>query len=54
MLCLFLVAAYHVMWNDSIVEKNVDKWAVNIIRLSREQRHLDRAKLMNFWETLDK
>jgi hypothetical protein len=49
-----LVAAFHLKWDESILEKNVANWSVNIIQLSRNKRHLDRAKLMNFWEILDK
>ena len=48
------VAAFHIKWDESILEKNIANWSVNIIQLSRSKRHLDRAKLMNFWEILDK
>jgi parafibromin len=48
------VAAFHLKWDESILEKNIANWSVNIIQLSRNKRHLDRAKLMNFWEILDK
>jgi len=48
------VAAYHLKWEDSSLEGNIGKWAVKVIPLSREKRHLDRAKLMSFWETLDR
>ncbi|TRY63174.1 hypothetical protein TCAL_00483 [Tigriopus californicus] len=48
------IAAFHVKWDESTLEKNIGNWAVNVIQLSREKRHLDRAKLMSFWETLDK
>jgi RNA pol II accessory factor, Cdc73 family, C-terminal len=53
-LFFILVAAFHLKWDESILEKNVANWSVNIIQLSRNKRHLDRAKLMNFWEILDK
>lgn len=53
--CYFpTVAAFHLKWDDSTLEKNIGNWAVNIIQLSREKRHLDRAKLMTFWEILDR
>uniref|UniRef100_A0A0K2U9A7 Hyrax [Apis mellifera] n=1 Tax=Lepeophtheirus salmonis TaxID=72036 RepID=A0A0K2U9A7_LEPSM len=48
------VAAFHVKWDESNLEKNIANWSVNIIELSRNKRHLDRAKLMLFWEALDK
>ena len=50
----FTVAAYHLKWDDSMLERNIGNWAVNVIQLSREKRHLDRARMMMFWETLDK
>lgn len=36
------------------LDKNVAKWAVNVLEISRTRRHLDRATLMVFWEKLDK
>ncbi len=38
------VSAYHLKWDDSTLEQNIGKWAVNVIQLSRDRRHLDRAK----------
>ena len=48
------VAAFHLKWDESNLEKNIGNWAVNIIQLSRNKRHLDRARLMVFWEMLDR
>jgi len=48
------VAAFHLKWDESSLEKNIGNWAVNIIQLSRNKRHLDRARLMVFWEMLDR
>ncbi len=53
-LSFVIVAAYHLKWDDSTLEPNIGKWAVNVIQLSRDKRHLDRARLMTFWETLDR
>jgi len=47
------VKAFHLKWDESLTEKNISGWAVNIIQLSRNLRHLDRAKIMRFWEQLD-
>ena len=49
-----VVAAFHLKWDESNLEKNIGNWAVNIIQLSRNKRHLDRARLMVFWEMLDR
>ncbi|KHN72688.1 Parafibromin [Toxocara canis] len=47
------VAAFHLMFDDQRLDGNVAKWSVNILKLSRTKRHLDRAMLARFWETLD-
>ena len=52
--CYIAVAAFHLKWDESNLEKNIGNWAVNIIQLSRNRRHLDRARLMVFWEMLDR
>ena len=50
----FSVTAFHLKWDDIPLDQNVAKWAVNVISLSRQKRHLDRAALMTFWEKIDK
>ena len=35
------------------LDANVAKWNVEIIELSRNKRHLDRANLLKFWSLLD-
>lgn len=35
------------------LDKNVAGWSVKLLNLSLTKRHLDRAVLMTFWETLD-
>lgn len=35
------------------LDANVARWAVQVLSLSRTKRHLDRAVLMTFWESLD-
>uniref|UniRef100_A0A5S6QYX2 Cell division control protein 73 C-terminal domain-containing protein n=1 Tax=Trichuris muris TaxID=70415 RepID=A0A5S6QYX2_TRIMR len=48
------VCAFHLKWEDDKLDTNVSKWAVNVLTLSRTKRHLDRACLHKFWETLDR
>jgi len=48
------ICGFHIKWDEMVTEKNIANWAVNIIQLSRTKRHLDRARLMVFWEILDK
>lgn len=50
---LFLVCAFHLKYDEFKLDANVAKWAVHVIQLSRNKRHLDRAALMTFWEKLD-
>lgn len=48
------VAAFHLRFDEMKLDANVSKWSVTILNISRTKRHLDRAVLMTFWETLDK
>lgn len=48
------VCAFHLKYNEMRLDANVARWAVSVIDLDREKRHLDRAALMTFWEQVDK
>ncbi|XP_041974171.1 parafibromin [Aricia agestis] len=48
------ICAFHLKWDEMKLDANVARWAVTVLNLSRTKRHLDRAVLMAFWETLDK
>ena len=46
--------AFHIQWDDLPLDKNVQKWDVQVLKLSRNHRHLDRAVFLKFWEILDR
>lgn len=48
------IAAFHLRYDEMKLDGNVSRWAVTVLNISRNKRHLDRACLMNFWEQLDK
>jgi len=48
------ICAFHLKWDQANLEKNIANWAVQIIPLSLNQRHLDRARLKVFWDVLDR
>ena len=48
------IAGFHLKMEETTLEKNIANWAVNVIQLSRNKRHLDRAAMLSFWEKLDK
>ena len=48
------VCAFHLKYDEMKLDANVARWAVTVLNLSRTKRHLDRAVLLGFWETLDK
>lgn len=48
------ICGFHIKYDEMRTDPNVSRWAVTVIQLSREKRHLDRAALMMFWEHLDK
>lgn len=47
------IKAFHLKWDEQKLDDNVGKWNVNILELSRNKRHLDKANLMKFWSSLD-
>ncbi|XP_015921054.1 parafibromin [Parasteatoda tepidariorum] len=47
------IKAFHLKWIEMKLDANVGKWAVHVIELNRNKRHLDRANLLKFWEILD-
>lgn len=49
----FQVCAFHLRYNEMKLDTNVAQWPVTVLNLSRTERHLDRAVLMTFWESLD-
>ncbi|XP_060810258.1 parafibromin [Amyelois transitella] len=48
------ICAFHLKFDEMKLDANVARWAVTVLNLSRTKRHLDRAVLLGFWETLDK
>lgn len=48
------ICAFHLKFDEIKLDGNVARWAVTVLNLSRTKRHLDRAVLLGFWETLDK
>lgn len=47
------IKAFHIKWDEMKLDSNVSKWNVEVIQLSRNKRHLDRANLLKFWSSLD-
>ncbi|CAK1548300.1 unnamed protein product [Leptosia nina] len=48
------ICAFHLKYDEMKLDANVARWAVTVLNLSRTKRHLDRAVMLGFWETLDK
>ncbi|KAI5642537.1 hypothetical protein NE865_05564 [Phthorimaea operculella] len=47
------ICAFHLKFDEMKLDANVARWAVTVLNLSRTKRHLDRALLLSFWESLD-
>lgn len=47
------IKAFHLKWDESRLDDNIAKWNVQILELSRNKRHLDKASLLKFWASLD-
>ena len=48
------IKGYHVKYDDIKLDANVKKWDVEVLTISRNRRHMDRACALKFWEILDK
>ncbi|XP_055333760.1 parafibromin-like [Paramacrobiotus metropolitanus] len=46
--------AFHLKFDEMPTDKNVAGWNVQVVPINRTKRHLDRASLLKFWESLDK
>jgi len=46
--------AYHVKYDDMKTDPNVSKWDVHVLTINRNRRHMDRACILKFWESLEK
>uniref|UniRef100_A0A6G1SE07 Parafibromin n=1 Tax=Aceria tosichella TaxID=561515 RepID=A0A6G1SE07_9ACAR len=47
------IKGFHLKWDDSKLDENVARWNVQILELSHNKRHLDKANLLKFWSSLD-
>lgn len=47
------ICAFHLKFDEQPLDKNVAGWSVKVLSLSQQKRHLDRAVLHGFWNTLD-
>eukprot|EP00730_Choanoeca_flexa_P006859 TRINITY_DN12238_c0_g1_i1.p1 TRINITY_DN12238_c0_g1~~TRINITY_DN12238_c0_g1_i1.p1 ORF type:complete len:437 (+),score=109.81 TRINITY_DN12238_c0_g1_i1:61-1311(+) len=45
---------FHFMYNNDTLNKNVSKWDVEVLKLNRTRRHMDRTAMYQFWQSLDK
>ena len=48
------VRGYHVKFDELKLDPNISKWDVHVLQISKTRRHLDKASVLRFWETLDK
>jgi parafibromin len=48
------VKGFHLKLSGIPLDDNIAKWSVTTIELDPHKRHLDRARLLSFWDELDK
>lgn len=48
------ISAFHLKFEEQKLDPNVAKWSVNVLSLSKTKRHLDKAILHKFWDTLER
>ncbi len=52
--CACAVKAYHLKFDELKIDPNIQKWDVQVLEISRNRRHLDKACMLRFWETIDR
>ena len=48
------IKGFHLKWDEDKPDKNIGKWPVTTINLSKSKRHLDRGCLLEFWNVLER
>lgn len=48
------IKAFHLKYEETRLDPNVQKWDVTVLELSHHKRHLDRLVFLRFWDTLDR
>ncbi|XP_058516964.1 parafibromin-like [Ochotona princeps] len=48
------IKAFHLKYEETRLDPNVQKWDVTVLELSHHKRHLDRLIFLRFWDTLDR
>ncbi|XP_068695653.1 parafibromin-like [Montipora foliosa] len=48
------IKGFYLKYDEMKTDPNVQKWDVQILTISRNKRHLDKASIIRFWEILDK
>lgn len=48
------IKGFHLKMSGTPTDPNVIKWSLAVIELDPHKRHLDRARLLSFWDELDR
>lgn len=48
------IKAFHLKMTGSVSDPNIAKWSVYNVELDPHKRHLDRARLLSFWDELNR
>ena len=48
------VKGFHLKMSGIPLDPNISRWSVSVIELDPHKRHLDRARLLAFWEELNR
>jgi parafibromin len=48
------IKAFHLRFEESRLDPNIQKWDVHLLQISQNRRHLDKQSIMRYWETLDR
>ena len=47
------VCGFHLKFEDAKLDPNVAKWSVEVLQLSKQKRHLDKAIFIRLWQKIE-
>ncbi|KAL5483780.1 hypothetical protein EMCRGX_G020194 [Ephydatia muelleri] len=48
------VKAFHIKFDELKADKNIQQWDVQVLQISRSKRHLDKASMLQCWDSLER
>ncbi|XP_003385105.2 PREDICTED: parafibromin-like [Amphimedon queenslandica] len=46
--------AFHIKFDDEKLDSNIQLWDVEVLKINKRKRYLDKASMLRFWDVMDK